>query len=526
MSREQNLARFRELERTNGLQPSEQQSCDDVVTWLHRQGLTAEGGHRLSSDSRALSEGDVFVAYAFDGQHDGRDHLASALSKNVGAVLWQAGREINTDAPHRVLERLNQYAGHIAHNYYQAPSDAMAVIAITGTNGKTSSAQWLAQLLNASGQRCAIMGTLGVGFVGAMRETGFTTPQAIEVHGLLHQLREENAQAVAMEVSSHALEQGRVNGVDFNVALFTNLSRDHLDYHGGMDEYEAAKAKLFTWQGLKVAVINTDDEAGMRMAQIANANDIRVIGYGVEPEPIGVSMYLRATDINQSGACTTFVVGARGEQHHVQSRLVGQFNVMNLLGVLGVMTAMGYGLEVVVPLCADIEAAPGRMQRFGGEDTPLVVVDFAHTPDALDKTLVALQAIAKQRAGRLTCVFGCGGDRDAGKRPQMGRIAAERSDCVWVTSDNPRTENPDDILAQIRVGVDEVKRANLSVHQEVDRRLAINQAVSEACNQDVILIAGKGHEAYQDIMGVKHPYSDLEQVAAALAARASLSEKE
>ena len=513
------------MKRANSLSVAQQQHCDDALTWLRARGMSAQSGQHLSSDSRQLNSGDVFVAYAFDDKNDARDHAQAAIEKNPAAILWQSGRAFNADLPHLAVENLNQYAGHIAHAYYQAPSDAMACIAITGTNGKTSSAQWLAQLLTASAQKCAMMGTLGVGFVDDMRETGFTTPQAIEVHRLLHEVHSKGAQAVAMEVSSHALTQGRVNGVAFSVALFTNLSRDHLDYHGSMSEYEAAKAKLFTWQGLKVAVINTDDEAGMRMAQLAGSCGIRVIGYGLDSEPIGLSLYLRASDIDQSGAHSVFTLNLNGEQHRITSRLIGEFNVMNLLGVLGVMSALGHNLKNVLPLCSEIVAAPGRMQRFGGDGKPVVVVDFAHTPDALEKTLQALAPIAQQRGGRLVCVFGCGGDRDAGKRPQMGRIAARIADCVWVTSDNPRTENADGILAQIRVGVDELASDTLEIHQEVNRKAAIDRAIQNASANDVILIAGKGHEAYQDIMGVKHPYSDLEQVAQALSRLSALTEK-
>jgi UDP-N-acetylmuramoyl-L-alanyl-D-glutamate--2,6-diaminopimelate ligase len=311
------------------------------------------------------------------------------------------------------------------------------------------------------------------------------------------------------------LEQGRVNGVAFDVALFTNLSRDHLDYHGDMEHYEAAKARLFTWQGLRAAVINTDDSVGQRMAAVAQSNDIEVIGYGFGVVPAGVSTYLQASDVDAAGAHTSFVLHQGESRFVVNSALVGDFNVMNLLGVLGVLSALGFGLEKTIPLCIDIAAAPGRMQRFGGANQPLAVVDFAHTPDALDKTLRALVPIAAQRGGQLICVFGCGGDRDPGKRPQMGALAAQLADTVWITSDNPRSEEPESIVQQIAVGAQSAQ-GTAQVHIEVERRHAIARAIATASDKDVVLIAGKGHEAYQEIKGVKHLYSDLTEVNSAL----------
>ena len=492
--------------RANQLTPEQFEQCAQAVAWLET--LHVKG---LSSDSRHLSANNAFAAYAFDAKNDGRNYIEQAIKAGAQAVLWQndGGIQPVIEVANQGVSALNVCAGHIAHAFYGEPSSAMSVIALTGTNGKTSCAQWVAQLLTALNQRCAMMGTLGVGFVDAMRETGFTTPQAIEVHRLLAEVKAQGAQAVAMEVSSHALEQGRVNGVNFDVALFTNLSRDHLDYHGSMGAYEAAKARLFTWQGLQTAVVNTDDEAGVRMAAVAKTNGIRVVGYGFNDAPAGVDAYLQATAMDQSGAQTHFTVREGAHEHAVTSSVVGAFNVMNLLGVLGALMALGHALKDIVPLCATIQAAPGRMQRFGGDAAPLAVVDFAHTPDALEKTLQALRPIAAARGGRLVCVFGCGGDRDAGKRPQMGEIAARMADAVVVTSDNPRTEEPNGIVAQITEGA---ASGTADVHIEVDRRVAIDSAMAQASQNDVVLVAGKGHEAYQDIMGVKHPYSDLEQV--------------
>ena len=487
---------------------------------LSALGSYAQQKKHLSSDSRKIESGDAFVAYPFDplspnsDKHDGRTYVDAAVQNGAGAVLWQEGKTMPPlTIPARVVPQLNILAGHIAHSYYGKPSDTMRMIAITGTNGKTSSAQWLAQILAKHHLPCGIMGTLGVGFPDAMQETGFTTPPAIEVHRYLADMRTQGAKAMAMEVSSHALEQGRVNGVAYEIALFTNLSRDHLDYHGDMASYEAAKARLFTWSTLKTAVINTDDEAGLRYAQIAEQCGVTVIGYGLNPQPNGVKHYLQASEIDQSGALTQFTLNVDGMTHRVRSRLVGEFNVMNTLGVLGVCMGLGLNVAECVADCADIAAAPGRMQRFGGDGQPLVVVDFAHTPDALEKTLTALLPIAHQRGGQLTCVFGCGGDRDPGKRPQMGAIAQKIADRVVVTSDNPRTEDPDQIVRDILAGMTQ----NEQVRAEVHRPSAINRTVEQAAVSDVILIAGKGHEPYQDVQGVKHPYSDLVQAEQALA---------
>ena len=492
-----------------------------VAQVISKFGTYATQHTHMVSDSRKVQKGDIFVAYPFDplahndAKHDGRSYADTAVHKGARALLWQLDGQVAAkfSVPTGGVEDLNQLAGHITSAYYGKPSEHMRMVAVTGTNGKTSSAQWLAQILSQNGLSCGIMGTLGVGFPNAMVETGFTTPQAVEVHRYLNDMRAQGAQAMVMEVSSHALTQGRVNGVAYEVALFTNLSRDHLDYHGDMDSYESAKAMLFTWSTLKTAVINTDDEVGLRYAQIAQAHGVAVIGYGLNARPEGIVHYLNASQIDQAGALTTFTLDVDGLQYPVASQLVGTFNVMNLLGVLGVCMALGLNVAQCVVDCAHITAAPGRMQRFGGEDAPLVVVDFAHTPDALEKTLLALRPIAQQRGGQLICVFGCGGDRDAGKRPQMGAIAQKIADTVMVTSDNPRTENPETIIQDILAGMD---AGSPNIRAEVLRPNAIAQVVGHANARDVVLVAGKGHEAYQDVMGVKHPYSDLETVAQAL----------
>lgn len=497
--------------RANQLTAAQADAAQDAQAWLFDWARTlGDAAGDLSSDARRIQSGDAFVAYAFDAQHDGRSYIEQAHGNGAAAVLWQNdGAQLPVcHVANYAVPELNILAGHIAHAYYGEPSNDLRMVAVTGTNGKTSCAQWLAQLLGALDEPCGLIGTLGVGFVGNMTETGFTTPQAIEVHRMLRGLAQDGAKAVTMEVSSHALAQGRVNGVAFDVALFTNLSRDHLDYHGDMAEYEAAKAALFTWHGLKTAVINMDDAAGVRMAHVAQANGIAVIGYGFNDAPHGLDSYLQAKSVRVDGAFTAFELNGGAQTFVIKSTLVGDFNVMNLLGVLGVGVGLGYPLSAMIDVCASIEPAPGRMQRVGSATQPLCVIDFAHTPDALAHTLNALAPIARERGGKLICVFGCGGDRDAGKRPLMGSVAANLCDAVWITSDNPRSEPALSIVEQIASGA----TGRATVRQVVLRQEAIAQAIHNATQQDVILIAGKGHEAYQEIMGVKHPYSDLNQV--------------
>lgn len=494
------------------LNHEQNQICLNAVAWLKTH-LGTEVN--LKSDTRKLMQGDVFIAYAVDVKHDGRTYIRQAYECGAGAVMWQENNFelLFSDLPNYAVPELNYLAGYIADLYYGQPSSQMQMIGVTGTNGKTSCAEWLAQLFDMTAQKCAVIGTLGAGFVGVMAETGFTTPQAVEVHCLLRNLYRQDARAVVMEVSSHALEQGRVNGVCFDIALFTNLSQDHLDYHNDMLSYESAKARLFEGQTLKAVVVNLDDAAGRRMAVLAKKQKIRVIGYGLSELTMEVNAYLQARDVRVVGGEIIFQLNVDGLSLNVTSGLLGDFNVMNLLGVLGVFYAMGHNLSEVVLMCRHLSAAPGRMQRFGGEGQPLVVVDFAHTPDALEKTLTVLRPVTELRGGRLICVFGCGGDRDVGKRPQMGRLAAMLSDSVWVTSDNPRSESPEEIVAQIAVEAEGVAQINI----EVDRRVATKSAILTANRNDVILVAGKGHEAYQEIQGVKHPYSDLVEVINALA---------
>ena len=356
--------------------------------------------------------------------------------------------------PHIDVAQLKQHAGPIAHAFYKQPDSAMFSVGVTGTNGKTSSAVWLGSALSRGGETAAVIGTLGVGLFKARGEveydvTGYTTPDAVLLARTLAESRDAGATSLAIEVSSHALEQGRVAGMHFDVALFTNLTRDHLDYHGTMAAYEAAKTKLFDWPGLKTAVVNLDDPMGLRLvAHVAGklSGAIPVIGYtladaATRPDIAGVMM-LRASQLRASrGAGTEFHLEWPLGAAPVKTHLVGHFNISNALGVMGALLAKGMGLRAAIDAIEALLPAPGRMQQVGGQDAPMIVIDYAHTPDALEKTLAALRPVAQDRGGQLWCVFGCGGDRDPGKRPQMGAIA-QMADHVVVTSDNPRSEDP------------------------------------------------------------------------------------
>jgi UDP-N-acetylmuramoyl-L-alanyl-D-glutamate--2,6-diaminopimelate ligase len=360
-----------------------------------------------------------------------------------------------------------------------------------------------------------VIGTLGVGIPpGSLTVTGFTTPDAPQLQRTLAQLRDAGARAIAMEVSSHALHQGRVNGTAFDIAVFTNLTQDHLDYHGTLEAYEAAKARLFDWSGLKAVVVNRDDPAGRRLLAVSRPG-VRMIAYGIGDRS---DASLSATQIRSTAGGTAFHLESDWGNADLEVATLGEFNVLNLLAVLGALLASDVPFGAALSQLARIEPVPGRMQRLGGRlasDEPLVVIDYAHTPDALEKTLAALRPAADVRKGKLICVFGCGGDRDPGKRPQMGAIAERLADQVVLTSDNPRTEAPASIIDQIAAGMEHADRAR----RIEDRASAILQAVRAAVREDVVVLAGKGHEATQEIMGRKRTFSDLDHARLALAAR-------
>ena len=471
---------------------------------------------RLVSDSRAVREGDTFVAYPGE-RADGRQFIAQAIAQKANAVIWEKQHFIWDDAwqiPNLAVSDLRHKAGWLADAVYGTPSEQLWLVGVTGTNGKTSTSHWIAHALNEAGRRCATIGTLGNGFIGSLQRSANTTPDAIRVHGLLAEYLRADARAVAMEVSSHALAQGRVNGVRFDVALLTNLSRDHLDYHGDMESYAASKRRLFDWQQLKFAVVNLDDAFGAELAEQLQDGAAEVVGYGLSDaalqlaERLGLRMvYGNLAEMSGQGLRLDVHSSWGGVQ--MNSMLVGRFNAANLLGALAVLLVSGIGLGEAAQSLSKVQAVAGRMQRVGSAGLPTVIVDYAHTPDALEKVLLALREVGvfqvgKQGGGRLICVFGCGGDRDRGKRAMMGLVAEKFSDHCIVTSDNPRSEDPQRIIDEILGGM------SANNHEVVIGRAgAIERAIGLAQQRDTVLIAGKGHEDYQEIEGVRHPFSDV-----------------
>ena len=519
-------------------------STDAIVDWIRAQAPQAQ----LTADSRRINPGDVFFAYPGD-EVDGRLFIDDAIERGAAAVVHDDMHfviDTSVTIPVLAVADLKQCAGAIANAWYQHPDSDIAVLAVTGTNGKTSCSQWLAAAWSRLSNPCAVIGTLGTGIVrnGVVEQlvdTGYTTPDAILLQQRLRVLRDGGAHALAIEASSIGIDQGRLRGLHIDTALWTNLSRDHLDYHGDMERYRAAKVQLFDWPGLQHAVINLDDTAGHNlMHQLQkSATTMTLIGFtctGVKLSGIKLPSIklLTASELRSTVAGTSFQLTVGSESMAVKTNMVGDFNVSNLLGVIGVLLAHGFALASIVAVIETLTAVPGRMQQFGGDNAPLVVIDYAHTPDALEKTLATLRPVAQQRSGKLWCVFGCGGDRDSGKRPAMG-VAAMAADHIILTNDNPRSEDPADIITQILSGITS-SRASLpspsplpsqaisaAVEPKVieDRAAAILWAVRHAARPDVILLAGKGHETTQEVRGKKHRFLDADHAALALATRAT-----
>jgi UDP-N-acetylmuramoyl-L-alanyl-D-glutamate--2,6-diaminopimelate ligase len=482
-------------------------------------GVEALDMKRLVTDSRQVQPGDTFVAYPGETL-DGRRFIPQAIARGAASVLWER-RDFRWRPAWKVknlaVDDLKRHAGEIAAEVYGRPSGRLWMVGITGTNGKTSCSHWVAQSLTRLGRRCGVVGTLGSGWPGRLEPIANTTPDAVWLQGRLRDFVAQRARAVAMEVSSHGLVQDRVAGVEFDVALLTNLTRDHLDYHGTMRNYRNAKARLFRAPGLQSAVLNLDDAFGVSLVETTRRRKVNTIGYGFNratppalrgrrvPRVVGSNLALRADGV-------AFDVASPWGRSRVESRVIGRFNAANLLGTLAVLLASDHPLDASVAALRSVTPVAGRTERYGGGRKPLVVVEYAHTPDALENVLSTLRDLlrASPTGGSLVCVFGCGGDRDRGKRPQMGRIATTLADETVVTSDNPRSEKPQAIIADILAGV------NGPVEAIEDRTTAIETAVKRAQAGDVVLVAGKGHEQYQEIAGVRHPYSDAAVVRAAL----------
>ena len=488
--------------RYQGSEVRDQGSVESLVGELRR--LAPTGG--MTADSRRVRAGDVFLAFPGD-VHDGRKFIPAALAAGAAAVLWDPeGYAWPAEAAvaNRPVADLRRQSARLAAAWWQEPSRRLRMVGVTGTNGKTSCSHWLAEAFTRLGRRTALIGTLGNGFPGELAGTSHTTPDAVTLQGLLAEFRQAGAAGVVMEVSSHALDQGRVEGVQYDVAVLTNLSRDHLDYHGDMASYAHAKARLFDWPSLQWAILNADDAFGQRLAADLEGGPVRVLSYGLACGDVRAESLQASADGLEMGIATPWGQG------HLASPLVGEFNAYNLLACLAVLLASDVPLDDALDVLATVHPVPGRMQRLGGAAQPTVIVDYAHTPDALEKALKTLRPLA---TGKLCCVFGCGGGRDKGKRPLMGGVAAALADRVIVTSDNPRHEEPAEIVADILAGM---PPGQVSI---LDRAQAIRAAIAQADAADVVLIAGKGHEDYQEIRGERLPFSDYELASQALAAR-------
>jgi len=492
-------------------------SVDAALGWLAQRGARA-----LTTDSRRVTPGDAFIAwpgYAVDG----RQFVPQALAAGASACLVEAAgvEAFSFGDSVAALSDLKARTGALASGFMGMPSARLNVIAVTGTNGKTSTTWWVAQALTALGRRCGVIGTLGVGEppasgrTPAITFTGMTTPDPITVQAGFKRFVDAGFDACAIEATSIGIEEERLAGSKIDIALFTNFTLDHLDYHGSMEAYWQSKARLSAWPGLRAAVVNVDDAQGVALVSSLPAS-LDVWTYSTTHDA-----RLRATAVRYDAGGLRFDLREGDMRVDVRTQLIGDYNVANLLATIGGLRASGVALADAARVCAGLTPVPGRMDRVpSGVEAPQVVVDYAHTPDALEKALRALQPFATQRGGALWCVFGCGGNRDQGKRPLMGALAQALAQHVVITSDNPRNEAPDFILLQIVAGL-KVSHDRVKVIE--DRRAAIAHAVRHADARDVILIAGKGHEDYQEIQGVKHHFSDLEEAAVALAQRTGVS---
>jgi len=486
----------------------------------------------LCTDSRAVNAGDGFIAWP-GAATDGRAYVVSALSKGASACLveaqgseqWAADWAKAFDkAPAQLATYpgLKADTGWIADAYYEQPSQALKILAVTGTNGKTSTTWWLAQALNGlsnseQNSRCAVVGTLGVGEPPELMSTGMTTPDPVLLQAQFRKFASTGVTHCAIEASSIGIAEKRLEGTRIHVALFTNFTQDHLDYHGSMVAYWQAKETLFAWPELQVAVVNVDDAQGSKLASALQTNSSLDVWTCSSRNN---SARMQAMNIERTLQGVAFDVKEADQVLRIQTGLMGDYNVDNLLGVMASLLALNIPLHQVVSVCSRLQAVPGRMEKVAGVEgieLPLTVVDYAHTPDAVTQTLAALKPVTQAMGSKLWCVLGCGGDRDVSKRPLMAAAAESGADHVVLTSDNPRSESPADIVKDMRKGLQHADAA----HQELDRAKAIAYAVAHAGPQDVILIAGKGHEDTQEVAGVKHPFDDRVQAHEALVRRAN-----
>ncbi|MAG82085.1 MULTISPECIES: UDP-N-acetylmuramoyl-L-alanyl-D-glutamate--2,6-diaminopimelate ligase [unclassified Limnobacter] len=487
-------------------------SVSEVLAELHERGFYADCSGLVTDHRRLTGPRDVFLAVPgekFDPRNLADDLL---IEQRCGLVLvdYDDQRAYQSASVLPVLH-LKTMLADLAFGYYETPSDAMTIIAVTGTNGKTTVTRWLAQALNHLGKKAAVIGTLGYGEPDQLKaHTGLTTPDVVGVHHLLHELRQHQFDTVCIEASSIGLEQRRLACVSIDVALFTNLSQDHLDYHGDMAAYGRSKMILASWPTLRLAVVNADDSFGMEfLANVQRRNiDCSAVGRADSAE-----CQILSVAHQENGQRIELKINGASTQ--IDTSIIGEFNADNMALVFATLIRLGYDASQVKSALAEVTPAPGRMQHIEGE--PAVVVDYAHTPDALEKTLLALRPFANKRQGKLWVVFGCGGDRDRSKRPLMGAAAADKADFVVVTSDNPRSEKPENILQEIVDGIDKARQDKL--HVEVDRVRAIEFAVAKASAKDVVLLAGKGHESTQTIGAQVIAHSDVQCATSALGKR-------
>ena len=491
----------------------------------------------MTLDSRKITGGELFIAIP-GVQSDGRQYIADALKKGAAAVLVDAseGFDLSVVADNDsvfIVSGLGTKIGALANRFYRQPSEQLKVIGVTGTNGKTSCCWFISEILQQLGKPCALMGTVGRGLPGKMEASLNTTSDVLSLHQYMGRLVSDGVQALAMEVSSHGLDQGRVAGVSFEVAMFTHISRDHLDYHGSLEKYAAAKARLFSECSYRFAVIGKDDEfAELMLSSCPHGANITTWSL----EDASADVYL--------GNIEALPQGFRANIHtpwgagRLSTSLLGRFNLENLLAVIAALGVQGYSLESLLAVIPLITAPPGRMQQFGGDGQPLVLVDYAHTPDAIESVLSSLREHrsqiesvtepsandSEQGIGNIVCVYGCGGDRDRGKRPLMTAAALNGADIAVLTSDNPRSEDPKQIIADSLEGITQDDRQRVQVI--ADRSEAIRFAISSASGSDIIVIAGKGHENYQEIHGVRHHFDDAEQVLSVLDSQCSSSQYE
>lgn len=498
-----------------------QMTHHDVLPYLRQ---FVQSSAKFVADTRILAKGDVFLAYSVGhgkALRDGRIYIAQALSQGAAFVLYEPhlqgaqgfNWESELDERCIAVPELASHAGWLSAQWFGNPSEVIPVIGVTGTNGKTSVTQWLAQSLS---EKAGVIGTLGCGFINRLQGLGYTTPDAPRLQMEMASLKAQGADYIALEVSSHALEQGRVHGTHFACAIFTNLSQDHLDYHGTMAEYGAAKARLFYDFHPKNIVINIDDAFGRELLmRLVTREEVVIWAYGMSQssfdgleklrsrfKAIYFQEYIFAKNAYQ---CQLSIDGTSCS---TEIPLLGPFNLSNALAVISTLMVFGVSVPDALQRVSNLKPVLGRMEVIHSDrsDAPLMVVDYAHTPDALQKVLETLRSIAQARGGKLVCVFGCGGDRDQEKRPRMGAVAQLMADHVIVTSDNPRTEDPQEIMNMIVAGMS--GHHNSSVELIADRAAAIMTAVRQAQVHDVVLVAGKGHETTQEIKGKRFDFSD------------------